>query len=194
MREALTNALCHRLLDSPSGSVGISIFDDRVEIENAGHLPNELTTETIKLPHRSYPQNPIIADALFMTAFLESWGTGVNRMVEACKTVRLPEPEYGTDGSFVWITFKRPNASANLDANLDTNLDTKIHLSDKQKEVLAFCIIPRSSREILVHIGVTNHTRNRDRFVKYLVDEGYLERTIPDSPNSPQQKYVVKKK
>ncbi len=112
LREALTNALCHRLLDSPSGSVGISIFDDRVEIENTGHLPNELTPETIKLPHRSYPQNPIIADALFMTAFLESWGTGVSRMVEACKAVGLPEPEYGTDGLFVWITFKRPNASA----------------------------------------------------------------------------------
>ena len=99
LREALTNALCHRLLDSPSGSVGISIFDDRVEIENTGHLPNELTTETIKLPHRSYPQNPIIADALYMTAFLESWGTGVSRMVDACKAVGLPEPEYGTDGS-----------------------------------------------------------------------------------------------
>lgn len=40
LREALTNALCHRLLDSPSGSVGISVFDDRVEIENTGHLPN----------------------------------------------------------------------------------------------------------------------------------------------------------
>ena len=112
LREALTNALCHRLLDSPSGSVGISIFDDRVEIENTGHLPNELTLETIKSPHRSYPQNPIIADALFMTAFLESWGTGVSRMVEACKAVGLPEPEYGADGLFVWITFKRPNTSA----------------------------------------------------------------------------------
>ena len=112
LREALTNALCHRLLDSPSGSVGISIFDDRVEIENTGHLPNELTPETIKLPHRSYPQNPIIADALFMTAFLESWGTGVSRMVDACKAVELPEPEYGADGLFVWITFKRPNTSA----------------------------------------------------------------------------------
>ena len=112
LREALTNALCHRLLDSPSGSVGISIFDDRVEIENTGHLPNELTLETIKLPHRSYPQNPIIADTLFMTAFLESWGTGVSRMVEACKTVGLPEPEYGADGLFVWITFKRPNTPA----------------------------------------------------------------------------------
>ena len=212
LREALTNALCHRLLDSPSGSVGISIFDDRVEIENTGHLPNELTTETIKLPHRSYPQNPIIADALYMTAFLESWGTGVSRMVDACKAVGLPEPEYGTDGAFVWITFKRPSRVANLDTNLDTSLDTsldtninsntnsdtnsdtKYDLSDKQKEVLAYCIIARSSREILEHIGVTNHTKNRDRFVNYLVDEGYLERTIPDSPNSPQQKYVVKNK
>ena len=204
LREALTNALCHRLLDSPSGSVGISIFDDRVEIENTGHLPNELTTETIKLPHRSYPQNPIIADALYMTAFLESWGTGVSRMVDACKAVGLPEPECGTDGAFVWITFKRPSRVANLDTNLDTNInsntnsdtnsDTKYDLSDKQKEVLAYCIIARSSREILEHIGVTNHTKNRDRFVNYLVDEGYLERTIPDSPNSPQQKYVVKNK
>ena len=143
-------------------------------------------------------------DALFITTFLESWGTGVSRMVDACKAVGLPEPEYGTDGAFVWITFKCPSRVANLDTNLDTNInsninsntnsDTKYDLSDKQKEVLAYCIIARSSREILEHIGVTNHTKNRDRFVNYLVDEGYLERTIPDSPNSPQQKYVVKNK
>ena len=200
LREALTNALCHRLLDSPSGSVGISIFDDRVEIENTGHLPNELTTETIKLPHRSYPQNPIIADALYMTAFLESWGTGVSRMVDVCKAVGLPEPEYGTDGAFVWITFKRPSTVANLDTNTnsDTNSnttsDTKHDLSDKQKEVLAYCIIERSSREILEHIGVTYHNKNIVKFINNLIGAGYLERTIPDSPNSPQQKYRVKRK
>ena len=27
--------------------------------------------------------------------------------------VRLPEPEYGTDGTFVWITFKRPEYVTN---------------------------------------------------------------------------------
>lgn len=111
LREALTNALCHRLMDSPSSSVGIAVYDDRVEIENTGHLPNELTVETIKQTHRSFPQNPIIASALYKTGFLESWGTGVSRMIEACKAVGLLEPEYGTDGLFVWITFKRPSAS-----------------------------------------------------------------------------------
>ena len=60
-----------------------------------------------------------------MTAFLESWGTGVSRMVEACKAVGLPEPEYGIDGGFVWITFMRPNSVTNPVTNSDTNPNTK---------------------------------------------------------------------
>ena len=93
------------------------------------------------------------------------------------------------------------NSDTNLDTDLVTNLDTNPviddsvvqGLSEKQKEVLAYCIIPRSSREILEHIGVANHTKNRDRFVNQLIDKELLVRTIPDSPNSPQQKYVVRK-
>jgi len=201
LREALTNALCHRLMDSPSGSVGISIFDDRVEIENTGHLPSELTVETIKLPHRSFPQNPIIADALYMMAFLESWGTGVSRMVDECKSVGLPEPEYGTDGTFVWITFKRPNSDTNSNTNSDTNSDTNLvtdlvtidskSMSDRQKEVLRYCMVARSSREILEHIGVTYHNKNIEKFINSLVEVGFLERTIPKTPNSPKQKYIT---
>ena len=55
-----------------------------------------------------------------MKAFLESWGTGVRRMVEACKAVGLPKPEYGIDGGFVWITFKRPNSVTNSVTNHNT--------------------------------------------------------------------------
>ena len=69
-----------------------------------------------------------------MTAFLESWGTGVSRMVEACKAVGLPEPEYGIDGGFVWITFKRPNSVTNSITNSDTNLDTFINKKQIEPE------------------------------------------------------------
>lgn len=124
-----------------------------------------------------------------MIAFLESWGTGVSRMVDACKAVGLPEPEYGTDGAFVWITFKRPNSVTNSVTNSDTLI-----LSDKQKEVLAYCIIARSSREILEHIDVIYHHKNIVKFINSLVDVGLLERTIPDAPNSPRQKYVARRK
>ena len=114
-------------------------------------------------------------------------------MMEACKNAGLPEPEYGTDGLFVWITFKRPGLDTNLDTSLDTSLDTNsdtLILSSKQQEVLMFCMVERTSREILEHINVIFHTKNRDKFINKLVDAGLLKRTIPDKPNSPLQKYV----
>ena len=192
LREALINALCHRLMDSPSGSVGISIFDNRIEIENTGHLPLELNPETIKLSHRSYPRNPIIANALYMIGFLESWGTGVNRIVEACKSVGLPEPDYGTDGSFVWITFKRPNSVTDSVTDSVTYYKNDSSLSEKQKEILEFCEDPKSGKEIMEHIGLSYQYKNILRFITPLIEKGYLQRTIPDKPNSSQQKYITR--
>lgn len=144
-------------------------------------MPNELTVETIKQSHRSFPQNPIIAEALFKTGFLESWGTGVQRMMDACKDAGLPEPEYGTDGLFVWITFKRPRLDTNLDTISDTSSDTisdTLILSAKQNEVLLYCMVERSSREILNHINVTYQNKNIQKFINELVDAGLLKRTI----------------
>ena len=72
-------------------------------------------------------KNPIIATTLYKTGFLESWGTGVSRMVEACKAVGLPEPQYGTDGLFVWITFKRPCSVGNTnDGKGNNSVDSPI--------------------------------------------------------------------
>lgn len=46
-------------------------------------------------------------------------------MVKACKAVGLAEPEYGTDGGFVWITFKRPNSVTNSVTNSNTFINKK---------------------------------------------------------------------
>ena len=124
---------------------------------------------------------------------MESWGTGVQRMMDACKDAGLPEPEYGTDGLFVWITFKRPRLDTNLDTISDTSSDTNsdtLILSAKQNEVLLYCMVERSSREILNHINVTYQNKNIQKFINELVDAGLLKRTIPDKPNSPLQKYI----
>lgn len=154
----------------------------------------------------------------------------------ACKAAGVPEPTYGTDGLFVWITFKRPNldtysdtnpdtysdtysdtntplnitdkcntshnqhinsdtySDTYLDTNSDSNSDSNLLLSDRQKEVLLYCIFPRTSREILEHINVTYQKWNIDKFINTLIDAGLLERTIPNTPNSPNQRYVIKRK
>ena len=107
LREALTNALCHRTYDDLGPSVGIAIYDDRVEIANPGRFPAHLTAETIKQPHDSHPRNPLIANVLYLSTYLEKWGSGVARIIEACKEQGVPEPTYEDRGGFIHIVFKR---------------------------------------------------------------------------------------
>ena len=108
LRETLVNSLCHRRYDQPGTSVGIAVYDDRVEIENPGSLPPELTPETIKQPHNSHPYNPLIATFLYRSTFLESWGSGVRRIIDSCAAAGVEEPIWQTNPNFVWVTFKRP--------------------------------------------------------------------------------------
>lgn len=107
LREALTNALCHRQMEKYNLTPGIAVYDDRVEIENPGRLPVGITPENIKSSHASFPYNPLIAEVLYKSSFLESWGSGVSRMVDACKAQGVPEPEYVVNGGFVTIVFRR---------------------------------------------------------------------------------------
>ena len=113
LREALTNALCHRQIEKYNLTPGIAVYDDRVEIENPGRLPIGITPENIKSSHASFPYNPLIAEVLFKSSFLENWGSGVSRIVDACKEQGVPEPEYEVMAGFVKIVFRRENGSVN---------------------------------------------------------------------------------
>ena len=46
IREALANALCHRDYSIGGGSVGVAVYDDRLEITSSGSLHFGLTPET----------------------------------------------------------------------------------------------------------------------------------------------------
>lgn len=107
LREALTNSLCHRQFEKYNLTPSIAIYDDRIEIENPGVLPPQLNTETIKQSHSSYPYNPIMAEVLYRTTFLESWGSGAFRIMEACKAQNAPEPKWSINGGFICVTLDR---------------------------------------------------------------------------------------
>ena len=67
-------------------------------------------------------------------------------------------------------------------------------LTGQQKNIIQYCSIPRSAREILTHIGYKYHSDIVAKIIRPLVNMGYLEYTIPDKPNSPKQKYRKKQK
>lgn len=139
MREALVNALCHRSYELPSQSLGIAIYDDRVEIENPGRLPEGLTAENIKNSHKSQPHNQLIAEVLYKTSWLENWGTGIHRIFEACKEQNVPEPYFNTEQGYVTIVFPRPmnNVSGENDKK-DVHKDNSTELTERQKVIFSF--------------------------------------------------------
>ena len=79
------------------------------------------------------------------------------------------------------------------DTDLDTQLrhsDTpKVSLSNKQRDIVNFCSVPRTTKEILDRIGVSIHSKNRERYITSLVAAGYLQMTNPDNPTASNQKY-----
>ena len=71
-----------------------------------------------------------------------------------------------------------------------TDLDTKrVTLTNKEKDIVNFCSVPRTTKEILDRIGVSMHSKNRERYITSLVAAGYLQMTNPDNPTASNQKY-----
>ena len=64
-REAVANALCHRDYSIGGGSIGVAVYDDRLEITSAGSLHFGLTPEQLFKPHESRPWNPLIAQTFY---------------------------------------------------------------------------------------------------------------------------------
>ena len=105
-REALANALCHRDYSIGGGSVGIAVYDDRLEITSSGPLHFGLTPEKLFLPHESRPWNPLIARTFYRRGIIEEWGSGTLKMADMASKAGLPDPEIDDEGGAVTVRFR----------------------------------------------------------------------------------------
>jgi len=101
LREVLLNAVMHRDYAEPSGAVAIVVFDDRIEIQSTGRLPNGITIDMLAGPHLSKPRNPLIANTFHRTGAVEIWGRGTNRVIEECQRYGIVPPQFEERGGHV---------------------------------------------------------------------------------------------
>ena len=105
-REALANALCHRDYSIGGGSVGVAIYDDRLEVTSSGSLHFGLTPEKLFVPHESRPWNPLIARTFYRRGIIEEWGNGTLKMADLAKSAGLPMLEIEDIGDCVTVRFR----------------------------------------------------------------------------------------
>ena len=81
------------------------------------------------------------------------------------------------------------HSNTNSDTQLRHSDTKKVSLSNKQRDIVNFCSVPRTTAEIMERLGLSNQTKNRERYITSLVAAGYLQMTNPENPTASNQKY-----
>ena len=102
---------------------------------------------------------------------------------------RLRHSNTNLDTSESDLDTRLRHSGTDLDTRLRHSDTPKVSLSNKQRDIVNFCSVPRTTKEILDRIGVSMHSKNRERYITSLVAAGYLQMTNPDNPTASNQKY-----
>lgn len=160
-REALANALVHRTWDINS-HIRISMFGNKVEIISPGGLPKGITKEEYLNGYISNLRNPIIGNVFFRLHFIEVFGTGIRRILDAYeKSVVKPSFEI-TDNS---VKVVLPVVTMNLEITTDGKKVMDLLCNGKQL----------SSREIAEKLGWSKD--KSIRILNSLLESGYIKKT-----------------
>jgi predicted HTH transcriptional regulator len=191
--EAIVNAVVHRDYTSKA-SVQVMLFKDRLEVWNPGTLPPTLTLEKLRGPRASLPHNPLIAEPMYLTKYIERMGTGIRDMIHRCNKAGLPEPEIRLDGGFWVLTIRRKKSEPEVQSGTRLGpgrdqVGTMLALSGDQVGILRKCLMISPIGDLMELVGRTNRTKFRDQVLKPLLEKGFLEMTIPDKPTSSKQRY-----
>ena len=108
MREALVNAVVHRDYDY-SGSIIINIYDDRMEFISLGGLVKGLTLADIR-SGVSQPRNAVIANVFYRLELIESYGTGIQKILESYAGCGI-EPKFAPAPASFVVTLPNRNTA-----------------------------------------------------------------------------------
>lgn len=94
LREAVVNAVCHRDY-ADNSEIQLKIYDNRLTIWNPGGLPFGMTINELYNPnHSSKLRNKLIGQTFYDIELIEKYGSGIGRIISACKKAGLPIPVF----------------------------------------------------------------------------------------------------
>lgn len=176
LREVLVNAVVHADYAQSGAPIRVAIFDDRVEVENPGVLLPGLTFEDLR-QGVSRVRNRVIARVFKELGFVEQWGTGVRRMVAACREAGLPEPEFAELGLRLRVTLRTERiATAALD-DVDQSIVTYLRSEEG-----------RSTAAIAAHAALS--PRAVQQRLARLAERGAVV-AVGSSPRDPRRRWYA---
>lgn len=181
VREAILNALIHRdySIHTEGMPIQIIIYEDRLEIINPGGLYGRISIDQLGKVQPD-TRNPVLAVAMEVLEKTENRYSGIPTIKRELKKAGMPEPVFMDGrGNFSVCFYKKERNEI-------------ISGDNKEAQLLAFCEIFRTRREIadFLHIKTLPHAIKNH--VMPLVEKNLMELEYPEKPRSSKQRYKAR--
>jgi ATP-dependent DNA helicase RecG len=187
------------------------MFDDRLEIVSPGGMVEGKPIQEYDIDHiPSIRRNPVLADIFSRLDYMERSGSGLSKIRDAQMHSAnfIPDrlPVFYSDRSQFMITL--PNLNYNNDRIKDLlsedgreqdrgqvgeqdreQLREQVIGQVKMGDLIDYCKLPRTRVEMQDYCGLTSRRSFIENHLKPLLEQGILKMTLPDKPNSRNQKY-----
>lgn len=126
--------------------------------------------------HASIPRNRSLANLFFRAGYIESWGRGTIDIAQECKDYGLPAPTFNEQFGGFSVGFNQPDQV--------TAQDTA-----QIKQLLSIVNGELTRDELQEALAIKHREYFWSTHIKPALEAGLIEMTLPDKPNSKNQKY-----
>lgn len=181
LEELLVNALLHRDYFT-SASIRLMLFADRVEIISPGHLPDSLSTETIR-QGATNRRNPTLTEHAVHMLPYRGLGTGIPRALQEWPTIELVDDVAANQFR---VIVQRPGSE---DSTGEVTGEVTGVVTGEVWRLLAVMQGEMKRADIQAALGLKHEDHFRDAYLRPALDVGVIEMTVPDKPTSSRQRY-----
>lgn len=189
IRELLMNAVMHRDYQSNTPTKFYQ-YSDRLEIVNPGGLYGNARPENF--PRVNDYRNPVIAEALKVLGYVNKFNRGIARVQKELTENGNGRANFTVDDITVFAVNVTNSKGHNVSGEQIAPVKIEdLEISDKSLTVLMLCKNePRTKREILQSVGVTNQTVNVRNIINPLISFGCIAPVDEDRGKTRNVRYT----
>lgn len=169
LREALVNAVAHRLYEDSGRKILLEVFHNKVVISSPGLPPMPITLASLRRgKYRPCSRNPVLAQCLSYFHRIEERGSGFRRMRDQMLNHGLEPPLLGADMGYFQVTFPGPGDDIDRlrvpEARLLVTPAIEAVLDERQKAILAYALESGSVTTgwVMEAFGIVRDTAHRE--------------------------------
>lgn len=189
--EGIVNAVTHREYGMTGNYIKVTMYDDRLEIQSPGKLPNLVTVENIR--ETRYSRNPRMARVLTDFGWVRELNEGVKRIYTDMAEFFLEEPIYSEPDQTVKLVLKNNivmrtmRQSDRMEGNIGSSVWSE--LDELEKTILTFMGSKKDVRRAELEKITGKAGRTITVRLNHLIELGIIKRN--GNKNDPKQTYEL---